>query len=96
IYKNCSMSVLEGMAWGKPVLGTRIGGIPEQIRDGEEGFLFGFADADELAAKMDILAQDSALAHQMGRHARQHLQDNYTLQAHQAALLALYRELHPE
>ncbi|WP_370598669.1 glycosyltransferase family 4 protein [Plesiomonas shigelloides] len=96
IYENCSMSVLEGMAWGKPVLGTRIGGIPEQIRDGEEGFLFGFADVDELAAKMDILAQDSALAHQMGRHARQHLLDNYTLQAHQAALLALYRELHPE
>ena len=30
-YENCSMVVLEAMAFGKPVIGSRIGGIPEQI-----------------------------------------------------------------
>jgi glycosyltransferase involved in cell wall biosynthesis len=34
-YENCSMSVLEAMAYAKPVIGSRIGGIPEQIEDGQ-------------------------------------------------------------
>ena len=36
-YENCSMVVLEAMALGKPVIGSRIGGIPEQIADGVIG-----------------------------------------------------------
>ena len=38
-YENCSMSVLEAMAFGRPVVGGNIGGIPEQIRDGIDGYL---------------------------------------------------------
>ena len=39
-YENCSMAILEAMSPGKPVIGSRIGGIPEQIRDGIERILF--------------------------------------------------------
>lgn len=39
-YENCSMAILEAMSLGKPVIGSRIGGIPEQIRDGVEGIFY--------------------------------------------------------
>ena len=38
-YENCPMSVLESYAYGKPVIGADIGGIPELIVDGTDGFL---------------------------------------------------------
>ena len=92
-YENCSMSVLEAMAYGKPVIGARIGGIPEQIRDGLDGLLFEAGNADELARCMDRLVAEPELAAAMGRSARQRLSDNYSLASHQQALLALYQSL---
>jgi glycosyltransferase involved in cell wall biosynthesis len=44
------------MSLGKPVIGSRIGGIPEQIRDGVEGILFEPGNVQELANAMDALA----------------------------------------
>ncbi|MFX4316086.1 glycosyltransferase family 4 protein, partial [Enterobacter sp. 63] len=48
-YENCSMSVLEAMAFGRPVIGGNIGGIPEQIRDNVDGYLVEPGDSDALA-----------------------------------------------
>lgn len=92
-YENCSMSVLEAMAYGKPVIGARIGGIPEQIRDGQDGLLFEPGNADALAHCMDRLTADPALTVQMGQSARQRLIAHYSLASHQSALLALYQSL---
>ncbi len=39
-YENYSMSVIESLANGTPVIGARIGGIPEQVQDGWNGLLF--------------------------------------------------------
>ena len=77
-YENCSMSVLEAMAYGKPVIGARIGGIPEQIRDGQDGLLFEPGNADALAHCMDRLTVDPALTVQMGQSARQRLIAHYS------------------
>ncbi len=52
------MVILEAMAMGKPVLGSRIGGIPEQGEDGKTGFLLEMGDKEALANKMDILSQN--------------------------------------
>ena len=47
-YENCPMSVLEAFANGRPVIGARIGGIPELIADGQNGFLFTPGNSGEL------------------------------------------------
>ena len=43
-YENAPMSVLESFASGKPVIGARIGGIPEIIDEGENGWTFDSKD----------------------------------------------------
>ena len=93
VYENCSMSVLESMALGKPVIGSKIGGIPEQIEDGKTGFLFEMGNADELAEKMMVLASDKELRKEMGRAARGKLERKYALDAHCKKLIEIYEEL---
>ncbi|WP_407320873.1 glycosyltransferase family 4 protein [Dickeya ananatis] len=92
-YENCSMSVLESMAFAKPVVGGRIGGIPEQIRDKVDGILFEPGNVQVLAGVLDYLALNPQQAKEMGRNARQRLSEKYSLNKHTAALLALYQEI---
>ena len=92
-YENCSMVVLESMAFGKPVIGSRIGGIPEQIEDGKTGLLFEMGKVDELAKRMDALGKDKELRIAMGREARQKLEREYSLADHCQQLVKTYQEL---
>ncbi|MDU5713716.1 MAG: glycosyltransferase family 4 protein [Citrobacter freundii] len=92
-YENCSMAILEAMSLGKPVIGSRIGGIPEQIRDGIEGILFEPGNAQELANAMDVLAGSQEKARNMGLHGRARLSEKYALSKHMDTLQALYKEL---
>lgn len=92
-YENCSMAVLEAMALARPVIGSRIGGIPEQIRDGVEGILFEPGNAQALADAMDTLVEDPEKARTMGLHGRARLDEKYALSRHMETLLALYKEL---
>ncbi|NOX81252.1 MAG: glycosyltransferase family 4 protein, partial [Deltaproteobacteria bacterium] len=92
-YENCSMVVLEAMALGKPVIGSRIGGIPEQIEDGRTGFLFEMGNVKELARKIDILDSDAGLRKQLGHAARLKLEQKYSLAEHNRQLLKIYSGL---
>ncbi|WJM84218.1 glycosyltransferase family 4 protein [Dickeya chrysanthemi] len=92
-YENCSMSVLESMAFAKPVVGGRIGGIPEQIRDNIDGVLFEPGNVQALADVLDDLALHPQKAQKMGLSARQRLSEKYSLDKHTASLLALYQEI---
>jgi len=59
------------MAAGTPVVGSRCGGIPEQISDGETGLLFEPGNERELAAALQKLLSDGELRTRMGRAARE-------------------------
>ncbi|ACN15630.1 putative lipopolysaccharide N-acetyl-glycoaminyltransferase [Desulforapulum autotrophicum HRM2] len=92
-YENCSMVVLESMALGKPIIGSRIGGIPEQIEDGETGFLFEMGNIEELAKKMNILANDKNLRRKFGKAARLKVEIEYDLEKHCTELESIYKKL---
>lgn len=87
------MAVLEAMSMGKPVIGSRIGGIPEQIRDGIEGILFEPGNAQDLANAMDTLADCQEKARNMGLQGRRRLSEVYSLNKHMDSLMTLYTEL---
>ena len=87
------MSVIEAMSYGKPVIGSKIGGIPEQIRDGIDGYLFEAGNAQALANTLDLLVKEPNKTIDMGNNARERFLSKYTLAKHKHDLLNLYQEL---
>ena len=57
-YENCPFSVMESIAYGTPVLGARIGGIPELIEEGYTGALFESGSVEALTSAIRILWND--------------------------------------
>ena len=91
--ENCSMVVLEAMAYGKPIIASRIGGIPEQVEDGKTGFLFEMGNVDELADKIMMLAGDAEIRQQMGKAARLKAEQEFSMEDHCNKLMKIYNEL---
>ncbi len=92
-YENCPMSVLEAMAYGKPVVGSRMGGIPELVVDGETGLLFDAGNVEQLRGQLDKLMLDTALRRNMGHRARLRAEQEFSLDRHNAGLMAIYESL---
>jgi len=69
-FELCPNTVLEAMSFGLPVVASRIGGIPEIIDDGINGFLFEPGNAQDLIGKMRILWFDPKLCREMGTAGR--------------------------
>ena len=62
---------MEAMALGKPVVASRIGGIPEFVQDRISGFLVERDNSNEFADKIIMILKDQNLAFSMGRTAKQ-------------------------
>ena len=90
IMKNCYCLILpslseglgrvlmEAMALGKPVIGSNVGGIPDLIKDKENGFLTKPKDSQDLYRKMMLLLRDKDLAMQMGKRGREIVKQNFS------------------
>ena len=75
IFVSCSYSeafsnsLLEAMACGCCVIGSRVGGTPELIADGERGLLFESGNSDELTRKITMVVGDAQLRHRLAVNA---------------------------
>lgn len=87
------MGVLEAMAAGLPVISTTIGGIPEAVTDGVEGYLVKPGDIDALAAALRRVLSDSNLRRQMGEAAWLKIESVFSVDRIVPQIEALYREL---
>jgi glycosyltransferase involved in cell wall biosynthesis len=81
------------MAHAKPIVASRIGGIPELVRDGETGFLFNPKNTQELSSRIRVLLDNSDLRKTFGGEARRIVATQYSLARHGASLLSLYESL---
>jgi glycosyltransferase involved in cell wall biosynthesis len=88
-----SRVILEAMASGRPVVGTRVGGTPELVVDRVTGLLVERGDVAGLASAIETLLADEALRARLGARARAHLEDRFGADRSLDRLLALYREV---
>jgi glycosyltransferase involved in cell wall biosynthesis len=93
-YENAPLSLLEAFAYGKPVVGARIGGIPEMIDDGINGLLFEAGSIDDLRTKLEFITKlpDEHLA-AMGHAGRQMVTKHFSSQAHYKGLISIYEDV---
>lgn len=70
LHDGRAMAVLEAMAWGRPIVATGVGGVPEIIEDGVSGLLVPPSDPAALAGALKQLIADPALRQRLGRAAR--------------------------
>ncbi len=82
----------EAMTHGRPVIMSRVGGMPEVVEDNLTGLLVPPGDETALARAIDTLATDPALARRLGQTARQRARDIYSLDSHLARLMSLYAQ----
>ena len=79
--------------WAVPVVATRVGGLPDVVRDGEDGFLVPAGATDELAERLARLARDPELRERMGRSGREHVHGRYAVERLVDDVDLLYRSL---
>lgn len=94
-YENAPLAVLESFALGKPVIGARIGGIPEMVIDDQTGWSYTSRSADELAAVLARVA-DPAFTPTLeatGRSARAFVEARYSPAAYAESMLGLYEDI---
>ncbi|MEX2121002.1 MAG: glycosyltransferase [Pirellulales bacterium] len=70
-------TTVEAMGVGRPVIASRIGGLPYTVCDGATGLLFEPGNADDLAAKIETLLDDAALGEQMGLAGRKKFENEF-------------------
>jgi glycosyltransferase involved in cell wall biosynthesis len=70
-------TAVEAMAAGKPVVASRLGGLPFTVPDGAAGLLCDPGDPQDLAAKLAMLLDDPALRERLGRFGRQRFEEHY-------------------
>ena len=80
------LAVMQPMALGLPVVGSRVGGIPEMIEDGRTGVLVPPNDVDALAQALERLLDDPAARQAMGAAARRRVAEVFTPEQQIAAL----------
>ncbi len=86
------VSLLEAMAAGRGIVATAVGGIPETIRDGENGLLVPSGDTGALAAAIRKLLADGALRARLGSSARAAAERDYDVKGIVARVERLYEE----
>ncbi len=89
-YENCPYSILETLAMGKAVVGSRIGGIPELINDNENGYLYDYDDVKRLSNIIKKLFSDKDKRQKMGQKSRRLAKEKYNIDNYYNKIIKLY------
>ena len=91
-YENNPRTIIESFALGKPVIGSRIGGIPELVKDGKTGYTFAPGNSRDLRNKIKSLLDSPDKIEQMGRNARVLVEKKYNTELHYKRLIKIYND----
>jgi glycosyltransferase involved in cell wall biosynthesis len=93
INEGTPVTAIEALAAGRPVVATRVGGLPDVVREGKDGFLVPAGATDELAERLGRLAGDPELRKRMGAAGRDHVLSRYAVGRLVDDVDLLYRSL---
>jgi N-acetyl-alpha-D-glucosaminyl L-malate synthase BshA len=91
--ESFGMGVLETMSFGKPVVATRLGGVPEIVIDRETGFLEKLGDVRAMAADLRRLAEDPMFAERIGTRAQKRAKEEFSPGRRVAHYVEYYRRV---
>jgi glycosyltransferase involved in cell wall biosynthesis len=93
-FENAPLSVLESYAHGKPVVGARIGGIPELILENETGWTFTSGSVDDLARVLERANRSNpAELTAMGKAGREFVRSRFSKSQYLESVLSVYSQL---
>jgi glycosyltransferase involved in cell wall biosynthesis len=87
------VTTIEALAAGRPVVATRVGGVPDVVEEGVDGFLAEPRDVEGLADRLERLARDPELRAEMGRRGRERVPARYAVDRLVSDVDELYRSL---
>jgi glycosyltransferase involved in cell wall biosynthesis len=93
LFEAFGITLLEAMAFGKPIVATRIDGIIEVVKDGSTGLLVEARNSEELSSAINSILSDSALGRRLGQNGRKCVEAKYTWDAIGAKIFKLYEDL---
>jgi len=95
VREGLGLVALEAMQWGVPVVGSRLGGILEIVKDGVNGLLFTAGDSTALAETLERLLADSALSARLQAGARVSVDERFWVETFRARIREVLFELCP-
>jgi glycosyltransferase involved in cell wall biosynthesis len=93
VNEGTPVSAIEALASGTPVVATRVGGVPDVVTDGVDGFLVPPRDTEAAADRLAQLARDPELRARLGETGRANAQARYSVERLVDDVDRLYREL---
>jgi len=90
-YENNPLTVIEAFALGKPVIGARIGGITELVRDWETGLTHTSGDVNDLREKIGLMLDSSNKIAEIGKKARSYVECELNAEVHYQRLMKIYQ-----
>lgn len=90
-YENCPYSVLETQAIGKPIIGSNLGGIPELVKDNENGLIYKYNDTDELSNKILELYKNDELKKKFSKNAKEYAKNEYNKENYYKEIMKIYK-----
>jgi glycosyltransferase involved in cell wall biosynthesis len=85
-------TAIESISWGKAVVGTNIGGIPEVIEDGYNGIIVPYGDEKGYARALYRLMTDYELLRQMGENGKKKFETSFTFSQMYQQLITIYNQ----
>jgi glycosyltransferase involved in cell wall biosynthesis len=85
--------MMEGMAMGKPVIASNVGGVYSVVSDGETGLLVPPSDSRRLAERIQELLNDPVAARAIGEAGRQLIRDNFNVETMVERTVELYHQV---
>lgn len=93
IMEAFGLVTVEAMACGKPVIGTNVGGIPDTIENGKNGFLVPPRDPQSLAEKIILLLENQDFRKEMGAAGREMAEKRFDINKRIGRIMEIYLEL---